>query len=233
MKQLVFDLPRREALGRTDFFVSDSNAGAVRWIERWPGWPSPALVLHGPSGAGKTHLAHLWRDRAASSLVEGTALDQARLAEIVLGRGANVMLDDADRAPETLLLHLYNAILEAGGSLLLASRQAPGTRWPALPDLGSRLRAAPAAAIELPDDPLLGAVLAKHFADRQVRVGREVVAYLVSHMERSLAAAGEVAAALDHAALSRSGAITIPLAARVLAARRDHFASPDNDAGVT
>jgi chromosomal replication initiation ATPase DnaA len=232
MKQLVFDLPWGQAFGRGDFFVSDSNAAAVRWIERWPEWPSPVLVLYGPRGAGKTHLAHLWCKRAAAILVEGATLDEAGLAQIIQRRSPRIAVDAADRAPEALLLHLYNAALEAGGSLLVNARQAQGAWRPALADLGSRLRAAPAAEIEPPDDPLLGAVLAKHFADRQVRVAREVVAYLVSRMERSLAAAGEIAAALDRAALSRSGAITIPLANRVLAARADHRASPDSDAGV-
>jgi len=233
MKQLVFELSPGEAFGRGDFFVSDSNAAALGWIERWPEWPAPVLVLHGPRGAGKTHLAHLWRERAAAVLVAGATLDEARLAEAVERANATIAVDDADHAPEAALLHLHNACLEAGGGLLLTARRAPGPWRPALADLGSRLRAAPAVGIDLPDDTLLGAVLAKHFADRQVRVAPEVIAYLVRHMERSLAAAGEIAAALDQAALSLSGAITIPLANRVLAASTDHSLPPGSDAAVT
>ena len=233
MKQLVLDLSHGEAYGREDFFVSPSNAAALGWVERWPEWPSPVLVLHGPRGAGKTHLAHLWRDRAAAILLAGAALDQARLREAIESAGPRIAVDDADRAPEAALLHFYNACLEAGGSLLLTSRQAPGPWQPALADLSSRLRAAPAVGIDLPDDSLLAAVLAKHFADRQVRVAPEVILFLVRHMERSLAAAGEVAAALDQAALSGRAAITIPLANRVLAVPTDHGFSPGSDAGVT
>jgi chromosomal replication initiation ATPase DnaA len=233
MKQLVFDLSQGEAFGRADFFVSESNAAALGWIERWPGWPSPVLVLHGPRGAGKTHLAHLWRGRAGAILLAGASLGEAHCAEIFERRGPRIAVDDADRAPEAALLHLYNACLEAGGSLLLTARQAPGPWQPALADLGSRLRAAPAVGINPPDDPLLGAVLAKHFADRQVRVAPEVIVYLVRHIERSLAAAKEIAAALDDAALSRSGAITIPLANQVLAARPNQCLPPGSDAGVT
>ncbi len=233
MKQLVLDLSHGEAYGREDFFVSHSNTAALGWLERWPEWPSPVLVLHGPRGAGKTHLAHLWCQRAAAILLTGEALDEARLREAIESAGPRVAVDDADRAPEAALLHLYNACLEAGGSLLLTSRQAPGPWRPALADLGSRLRAAPAVGIDLPDDSLLAAVLAKHFADRQVRVAPEVILFLVRHMERSLAAAGEIAAALDHAALSGRAAITIPLANRVLAVATDHGFSPGSDAGVT
>lgn len=233
MKQLVFDLPRRASFGRDDFFVSDSNTGALGWIERWPNWPVPALVLHGPRGAGKTHLAYLWRDRAAAMLLSGASLDEADLTKIIERRSLHIGVDDADCAPEAILLHLYNFCLEEGGSLLLTARQQPGL-WPmTLADLGSRLRAAPAVGIMRPDDGLLSAVLAKHFADRQVRVAPVVIAYLVSHMERSLAAAGALAAALDLAALSRSGSITIALANRILAASTSHGLPPDSDAGVT
>ncbi len=233
MKQFVFDLPRREAFGREDFFVTDSNAAALGWIESWPKWPSPVLVLHGPRGAGKTHLAHLWRKRAEAIFVEGRSLGEVRLEEIIERRYRRLAVDDADHAPERALLHLYNACLEAGGGVLLTAQQAPGSWQPVLADLGSRLRAAPAVGIDRPDDSLLGAVLAKHFADRQVRVAPEVIAYLVRHMERSLAAAGEIAAALDQAALSLSGAITIPLANRVLATPADHPLPPGRDAAVT
>jgi chromosomal replication initiation ATPase DnaA len=233
MKQLTFDLPRREALGRDDFFVSAANAAALGWIDRWPEWPSPISLLYGATGAGKTHLAHLWRERAAAILVPGRLLDHVHVEHMIYGRGANMAVDDADDATETVLLHLINACVELAGNLLLTSRQAPADWRIALPDLRSRLRAVPAVGIDQPDDALLSAVLLKHFADRQVRVGAEVIAYLVSHMERSLATAHEIAAALDGAALRRQGAITIRLANEVLAERPDQFASRDSDAGVT
>lgn len=232
MQQLVFDLARPGAFGRADFLVSDSNLAALRWVERWPQWPSPALLVHGPTGAGKTHLAHLWRDYASAELLDGARLTPAAVADIFEKGLPRIAIDDADGAPEAALLHVFNACIEAGGSLLLTARGAPGTWRPALADLGSRLRAAPAVAIDLPDDRLLGAVLAKHFADRQVRVLPEVIAYLVRRMERSLAAAGDIAAALDRAALIRNGPITIPLAGEVLAGLYQPF-PPGNDAGVT
>jgi chromosomal replication initiation ATPase DnaA len=242
MAQLILELSRGTALGRADFFVSGGNRGAADWIDRWPAWPSPALVVHGPPGCGKTHLAHLWCERASAILVPGASLDEARLRQLLDGSEYRVAVDDADRADEAALLHLFNACREGSGSLLLTARVSPGTWSVALPDLGSRLRAALAVGIGLPDDLLLGAVLAKHFADRQVLVAAEVIAYLVRHMERSLAAAVEIAAALDAQAISIGGAITVPLARRILAERADQpFApdpfspdpSPDKDAAAT
>jgi len=233
MTQLTFQLTGAAAFGRPDFVVTASNAPALAWLDRWPDWPAPALLLHGPQGSGKTHLAHLWCERASAALVSGDALNEAGLQHLLDYGDRQIAVDDADRAEEAALLHLFNACHQSGSSLLLTSRTSPGSWRVRLPDLSSRLRAAFAVGIGRPDDALLGAVVAKHFADRQIRVAPGVVAYLVVHMERSLAAAAEVAATLDQLALSGGGAITVPLARQVLAERDGQPLRPNNDPAVT
>lgn len=232
MTQLIFDLPRRTALGGSDFFVSDSNAKAVGWIDRWPDWHAGALVLHGPPNCGKTHLLRLWCERASAVAVAGEILDEETVLRLVAERRHRIAVDDADRAPERALLHLHNSCLECRGSLLIAARR-PAASWAiALDDLGSRLRAALAVGIEPPDDPLLGAVLVKHFADRQLRVAPEVIAYLLRRIERSFAAAEAITARLDAASLRRGRAVTVPLARKLLAGSGLHPFPPDSVSGV-
>src|SRR5712692_6171348 len=219
MTQLAIDLPYRPAFGRADFLVSACNAAAIETIERWPDWPTAALVLHGPPGSGKSHLAELWRARTGGMLIAGEALPQHQPSELA-SRGA-VALDNAERAPEEALLHLYNCCAEAGASLLVVARAAPAA-WPiALPDLASRLRATPSVAIDPPDDALLAAVLVKHFADRQVPVAPSVIAFVLRRMERSFAAAGALAARLDQAAIGARRPIGMAIARRVLAEMTD------------
>ena len=230
MTQLAIDLPHLPALGRADFQVSACNAGALGWIERWPDWPAHALVLHGPEGSGKSHLAHLWRERSSGILLSGEALSQQRPDQLAAGRA--VALDDAEHAPERDLLHLYNCCAATGASLLVLARTAPAS-WPiALPDLASRLRAAPAVVIALPDDALLSAVLVKHFSDRQLRVPPGVIEFLVRRMERSFAAAATLAARLDRMALSAGRPVGMGLARRLLAEAGDQPSLP-SDLGVT
>lgn len=220
MAQLPLDLGHLPALGREDFLVAASNEAAVQWLERWPAWPQPALALYGLPGAGKTHLAHVFAARvratgAATVFIEPTAL-QIDAVPTLVGAARAVVVDDAVRAPEQALLHLYNLIAERHGHLLIVAQEPP-SRWPiALADLRSRLLAAPAAALSAPDDALLGAVLVKLFADRQVAVAADVIAYLVARIERSFAAARDAASALDAAALAEKRPITVPLARRVL-----------------
>jgi chromosomal replication initiation ATPase DnaA len=217
MIQLTLDLPRRTAFGRSDFLVSDSNIAAVEWIDRWPDWPAAALVLHGPGGCGKTHLAHLWRERASAVIIAGEAITEAGLPRLLSEGPHRFAVDDADRASERALLHLYNSCVERRGGVLITACRPPGSWEVTLDDLRSRLRAVPVVGIDVPDDALLGAVLVKYFADRQLRVAPDVIVYLVRRIERSLDAAEKVVARLDAAALSNGGPVTIPLARKLLA----------------
>ena len=231
--QLTFDLPRRIGFRRSDFLISESNVSAIGWIDRWPDWPSRSLALSGPAGCGKTHLANIWSTQAAGVVVSGETLTEQLVADLVSKRRCRVAIDDADRAPEPELLHLYNCCLEARGSVLLAARRPPAAWVVTLPDLNSRLRAVLAVGIGRPDDPLLAAILVKQFGDRQVHVAPEVISYLLTHMERSFAAAADIVARLDAVSLRDQCAITVPLARRLVSEAGVHSSLPPSDLGVT
>ena len=220
LSQLALDLGHRPAMGMADFLVAESNQAAVGWLDRWPDWPGAALAIHGSRGCGKSHLTRVWAARSGAVLLDAEALDRIDLTMLPAGRPA-VAVDDADRiagaVAEETLLHLCNLVAERDGFLLLTGLAAPA-RWPlSLPDLTSRLKAMPAVAVGDPDDPLLAAVLVKLFADRQLAVGEEVVAYLLPRMERSFAAARRLVAAIDDASLAQRRPVTVPLARTVLA----------------
>ena len=207
-EQLPLDLPVRNAMNAAGFVVSDSNRDAVAWMDRWPDWPNGILAVYGPPGCGKTHLAHVWQARSEARFLEPSALEQ-------LPNGENLILDGI-RLPEEHLFHLINHVRAGQTSLLILDREPPA-RWAVrLPDLASRLASVPAVAVLAPDDTLLAAVLAKHFADRQVDVAPEVIAYLVKQIERSFTAAETMAGRLDREALVRRAPITIRLAREIL-----------------
>jgi chromosomal replication initiation ATPase DnaA len=214
---LVLDLPVSRAT--EDFLVADCNRDAVRWIERWPAWPSPALVLYGADGCGKTHLAHVFVARSGGTFVEGDALSMS-LATGKPDGAVACAIDDADRlvaaGPETAFLHLYNALAERGAKLLLTAH-APPSRWPiGLADLRSRLAAALSVGIGAPDDELIAGVLVKLFADRQVRVDDEVILYALPRIQRSFAAARRLVEQLDAAALASRRPISLQMIRELL-----------------
>ena len=209
--QLSFGFGHREAMGEDDFLAAPCNEDALAWVRRWPDWPGVGLALYGPDGSGKSHLGAIWRQRAGAQPIGARKLTRDRVPEM-LAQGSFWLIDPADGlADETALFHLINALGEARGGLLLASRQAPA-RWTVdLPDLRSRLAVLPAVGIGKPDDTLMAAVLVKLFADRQLLIEQEVVAYLLPRIERSFDAARRLVAEADAAALAGGRAVTIPL----------------------
>jgi DnaA regulatory inactivator Hda len=219
--QLAFDLGQRPALGRGDFLVAPGNEVAVAWIDRWPDWPGPILALYGTAGSGKTHLCEVWRAASNALRIDGDML-AASEPPALLGDARAVALDDienriqADPVSASRLLRLYNLIAERGGHMLLIGREAPA-RWPvSVADLRTRLSAVPAFEVAPPDDAMIEAVMAKLFADRQLRVPAEVVHFLLLRMERSFDTARALVDALDQAALSGRREVTVPLARQVL-----------------
>lgn len=216
-RQLPLDLVHDAAHSRDDLVVGPSNVAAVAMVERWPDWPSPVVVMAGPAGSGKSHLAAIWREAAAATELAPGPISSAAIDAATRGP---VLIDDLDAAPldETGLFHLINAVRQAGTSLLLISRRFPLAWGVKLPDLESRLKAVSTVEIDEPDDMLLAAVVTKLFADRQVEVEPHVVQFLVRRIERSLSAAMKVVTMLDRIALERKSRVSRALAAEVVSA---------------
>lgn len=222
-QQIPFDLIHRPAQGREDFLVAASNQDAVNWIDRWPNWGAPALIIHGPAASGKTHLAAVWKEKTKATFIDTESLGKDS-ADKIAQTAQHLVIDHVDpwfgdKQAETTLFHLYNIMKEEGRTLLVTSRIAPAHADFIVPDLASRLRAAPLATILPPDDALLSAILIKLFADRQLQIGHDVLNYILPRMERSFSAADALVAALDQRALAEKRAISIPLARAVFLAQ--------------
>jgi chromosomal replication initiation ATPase DnaA len=215
-RQLALALGHTDSFAREDFLAGPTNADALAMIEHWPDWPSRALALVGPEGAGKSHLAAIWAEAAGARFLAARALAEADLLA-ALATGALVVEDaEAGAFDERALFHLLNLTREEEAFLLLTTRAAP-TVWPVrIPDLASRLRAMPQMGLGAPDDALLRAVLVKLFADRQLRVDDAIVSYIATRIERSFAAARDIVAAVDREALQQKRPVTRALAAELL-----------------
>ena len=211
-RQTILAFPHEAALSREDFLVGGTNLAAWEAIEAWPRWPAPAMALIGPAGAGKTHLAAVWREKSGARSYDAAAIAGLALGD--LGPESAILLEDIDRLAidETALFHLFNAVREVDASLLMTARQSLSSLDIRLPDLMSRLRAIPAIEIAPPDDVLLRGLLVKLFADRQLAPDPSVIDYLCLRIERSFEAAKAVVAALDECALREKRRITRHLA---------------------
>lgn len=210
-RQLRLGLGRPTSYDRDAFVRGPLNAQAWAAVEAWPAWHGGCLVLVGPEGVGKSHLAHVWAEQAKAVTLDRAAPDVAAAA------GRPVLLEDVDRgAPDEALFHLINLAAREGGGLLLTARATP-TAWPtALPDLRSRLNALFVAEIGPPDDQVLEGVLEKFFRERSIRPPREVYAYLLRRMERSIPGAQEIVRKLDEGVDGEARPISRVLAREIL-----------------
>ncbi len=199
--QLALALDHAESLAREDFLEGPSNAAALELVGRWPDWPSRTVLLRGPEGAGKSHLAAIWAREAGARILSPRSLGGSDVP-MALATGALVLDNLTEGAfDEAALFHLLNLAREERAFVLITARSAPSGWRLATRDLTSRLRALPVVAVTAPDDVLLRAVIVKLFADRQLAVDEALVGYLANRIERSFAAARAAVQALDREAL--------------------------------
>lgn len=217
-RQIPLDLPLSVSHEEGDYFVSEANRAAHGLVLAPARWPEGRLVLVGPAGAGKSHLAAAFAQATGARALGAAALEGADLAGLATGplviEGADALA--GSQVGERALFHLLNLMAEARQPSLFTAAAAPA-HWPvALPDLASRLKATAVARLDPPDEALMAAVLVKLFADRQLAVPPNVVQYLVPRLERSLAEAERIVARIDREALARGRPVTRELVRQVI-----------------
>jgi chromosomal replication initiation ATPase DnaA len=125
--QLTLDFEHRIALSGEDFLVADCNREAISWIDLWPNWPTPALVIFGPVGSGKSHLAAVFEAFSGAKKITVNEFDWAAcniVSDLIIEDIDSILNSDQEEA----FLHLYNATKEASHKVLITAT-APPARW--------------------------------------------------------------------------------------------------------
>jgi chromosomal replication initiation ATPase DnaA len=215
-RQLAFALPHAESLTRDNFLEGPANEASLALIDSWPDWPNRIMLLVGPEGSGKSHLAAIWAEEAGARSTSAHALTAATVPG-ALATGALVIEDLKPQGfDERAMFHLMNLAREDEAFVLMTARIPPSAFEIELRDLRSRLRAVPTVSLLPPDDLLFRALIVKFCADRQLTVDEAVVSYLTNRIERSYAAARQTVELLDTEALRLGRPVTRALAAELL-----------------
>ena len=117
-EQLIFNLSRRQAYNREDFFVSKTNSLAVKFLENWKNCSSSGLVIVGPPACGKTHLAAVWSKETSAK-----SYDISNFVGIDLNHFIDekfIVLEDVEKLEfipkdkrliiEENILHIFNSL---------------------------------------------------------------------------------------------------------------------------
>lgn len=199
-----------------DFLVAPHNENAYQWIMQWPQWPHPVSVISGPEGSGKTHLAHLWAERAQALFLTHQHFRDYEPADLVTLAQAFVWDEPCCEGIEEAMFHAYNHSVAAQKAWLMVHRRPPSAWLLSLPDLRSRLLRAVHISVLAPSDSILEALLRKLLHDYQIDLSPPVAQYILRRYPRSAHDLQIIAYRLAQHLHATHQSLTMPVARMVL-----------------
>ena len=182
--QLILKFPSHQAYKKEDFYVSPSNHEAYDFINSWPKWIKRTANIFGPSGSGKSHLASILKNKTTCLQIEGKNLNDEIFSKLKV-KEALIIEDLNEKVPEKLLYSLWNTILQDNKYLLITSKKPINSFKFELRDLMSRVTSSLIIGINLPSDDLISVILAKNFSDKQIKVEKKHIDYIIKRLDRS------------------------------------------------
>lgn len=225
LEQFILNLASEQSFDVEEYIILPANQSVVDQLlgdeMLASSMNSPLTILFGGKSTGKTHLSHLWQHNNHAIYLSDEFLkvpenSLPKLADVI--SNSAIIIDDIDLKIkcEKTLFHIINLALQAKQKILLTSSK-PLLQWNIkLPDLVSRLKAAKHIEISSPDDMLIEAMLIKSFAEKQLNVADNVVAYILPRIDRSIDAVITLVNALDKHALQHRKSITRTMVAKML-----------------
>ena len=213
--QLILKFPSNEIYLKEDFYVSNSNKEAYEFVSGWPKWIKNIANIFGPSGSGKTHLASILKSKTTTLQIQSDKLDDKIFFEFKT-KEALIIENLNKKVSENLLFSLWNVALQDNKYLLITSTQAIGAFKFKLPDLKSRANSCLTIGINLPSDELIGVILAKNFSDKQIKVEKKHIDYIIKRIDRSYEKISQFILALDRYSLKKGSPFSLKLIKEVL-----------------
>ena len=202
LNQLLLDFAYKTNFNEHDFYLSKSNSNAFNLINRWPDWDKKILNISGEKFSGKSHLANIFKLKSKAFLIKGNEIDNSIFKSIKLHE--SIIIDDFEECnQEEILYSIFNLIDQDGKYLLINSLKPINEIKYILPDLTSRLKNCLYAVIENPDDELLFAIILKNFSDRQIKIEKKIINFIISRIDRSYRKIDEFIYKIDELSLKK------------------------------
>jgi len=213
--QLIFKFPSYKAYQKEDFYVSPSNQEAYDLINSWPKWIKRIINIFGPSGSGKTHLATILKNKTPCLQINSNELNEKTFLKFKT-KEAIIIENLNEKVSENFLFSLWNIALQDNKYFLITSEK-PITLYKfKLDDLISRVNSSLIIGINLPTDELISVILAKSFSDKQIKVEKKHIDYIIKRIDRSYEKISQFILTLDKYSLKKGSPIGLKLIKEVL-----------------
>ena len=215
LNQLLLDFDYKTNFNEHDFYLSKSNYNAFNLINRWPDWDKKILNISGEKFSGKSHLANIFKLKSKAFLVKGNEIDNSIFKSIKLHE--SIIIDDFEECNEEEILYsIFNLIDQDSKYLLINSLKPINEIKYRLPDLTSRSKNCLYAVIENPDDELLFAIILKNFSDRQIKIEKKIINFIISRIDRSYRKIDEFIYKIDELSLKKKKPINLKTIKEIL-----------------
>ena len=213
--QLILDFPKNQVYLKEDFYVSSSNREAYEFINGWPKWIKRIVNIFGPPGSGKTHLASILKNKTSTLIIKSNLLNDKIFFDFKT-KEALVIEDLDEKVKENLLFSLWNVVLQDNKYLLITTNKPINTYKFKLADLKSRTYSCMRVGIKLPQDDLISVILAKNFSDKQIKVEKKHIDYIIKRIDRSYEKISQFILILDKYSLKKGSPFNLKLIKEVL-----------------
>ena len=215
LNQLLLDLDYKTNFNEHDFYLSKSNSNAFNLINRWPDWEKKILNISGEKFSGKSHLANIFKLKSKAFLIKGNKIDNSIFKSLKLYE--SIIIDDFEECNEEKILYsIFNLIDQDNKYLLINSLKPINEIKYKLPDLASRSKNCLYAEIENPDDELLFAIILKNFSDRQIKIEKKIINFIISRIDRSYRKIDEFIYKIDELSLKKKKPINLKTIKEIL-----------------
>ena len=215
LNQLLLDFDHKTNFNEHDFYLSKSNYNAFNLINRWPDWDKKILNISGEKFSGKSHLANIFKLKSKAFLIKGNEIDNSIFKSIKLHE--SIIIDDFEECNEEEILYsIFNLIDQDSKYLLINSLKPINEIKYKLPDLTSRSKNCLYAVIENPDDELLFAIILKNFSDRQIKIEKKIINFIISRIDRSYRKIEEFIYKIDELSLKKKKPINLKTIKEIL-----------------
>ena len=213
--QLILKFPSQQAYKKEDFYVSSSNQEAYDYICSWPKWLKRIINIHGPSGSGKSHLVSILKTKTSCLKVNSNDLNEKIFSKFKINE--TLIIENLDeKISEKLLFSIWNVALQDNKYLLITSRKPIVNYKFKLKDLLSRINSIISIGINLPSDDLISVILSKNFSDRQIKVEKKHIDYIIKRIDRSYEKITQFILTLDKYSLKKGSPFSLKLIKEVL-----------------